>query len=71
LILAIGFTLLILGALSNSKSRTTCGLPHHHFLSTGGILCFVHGVFCLAYYVSANATKKEDWKPQISHGGHP
>ncbi|KAJ4813288.1 hypothetical protein LUZ62_025854 [Rhynchospora pubera] len=74
LILAIGFTLLMMGALSNSKSRATCSFPHHHFLSIGGILCFIHGLFCLAYFVSAHATKKEEVKPQrsiASHGVHP
>ncbi|XP_078157204.1 protein VASCULATURE COMPLEXITY AND CONNECTIVITY-like [Carex rostrata] len=74
LILGVGFALLIIGALSNkSKSRATCGFPHHNFLSVGGILCFIHGIFCLAYFVSANAANRED-KPQrsiISHGVHP
>ncbi|KAF3319937.1 hypothetical protein FCM35_KLT21798 [Carex littledalei] len=74
LILAVGLALLIIGALSNSKSRATCGLPHHNFLSIGGILCFIHGIFCLAYFVSANAANRAEEKPQrsiISHGVHP
>uniref|UniRef100_A0A0E0LLV7 Uncharacterized protein n=1 Tax=Oryza punctata TaxID=4537 RepID=A0A0E0LLV7_ORYPU len=42
------------------KKAAKCGLPRHHFLSIGGILCFVHGLFCLVYYVSANAAKREE-----------
>ncbi|XP_022971119.1 uncharacterized protein LOC111469886 [Cucurbita maxima] len=53
IILAVGMSLLVIGALANSKSRTSCGFTHHHFLSMGGILCFVHGLFCVAYYVSS------------------
>ncbi|ONK65924.1 uncharacterized protein A4U43_C06F2390 [Asparagus officinalis] len=60
IILAVGFTMLIVGALSNSKSRVTCGIAHHNFLSTGGILCFVHGVLSAAYYVSASASRWEE-----------
>ncbi|KAJ3670349.1 hypothetical protein LUZ60_010673 [Juncus effusus] len=74
IILAIGFTMLIIGALSNSKSRASCGFRYKHFLSIGGILCFIHAVICLMYYVSANAAKREEMKPQnrnLSHGVHP
>ncbi|KAG6604839.1 hypothetical protein SDJN02_01745 [Cucurbita argyrosperma subsp. argyrosperma] len=53
IILAVGMSLLVIGALANSKSRTSCGFSHHHFLSMGGILCFIHGLFCVAYYVSS------------------
>ncbi|XP_023533398.1 uncharacterized protein LOC111795298 [Cucurbita pepo subsp. pepo] len=53
IIVAVGMSLLVIGALANSKSRTSCGFSHHHFLSMGGILCFVHGLFCVAYYVSS------------------
>ncbi|KAF2285016.1 hypothetical protein GH714_035266 [Hevea brasiliensis] len=44
------------------KSRASCGFSHHHFLSIGGILCFVHGLFCVAYYVSATAALTEEEK---------
>ncbi|KAE8662213.1 formin-like protein 5-like [Hibiscus syriacus] len=40
---------------SNNKPRASCGFTHHHFLSIGGILCFVHGLFSAAYYVSSTA----------------
>ncbi|KAF8410935.1 hypothetical protein HHK36_003472 [Tetracentron sinense] len=69
IILAVGFSMLVIGTLSNSKSRGSCGISHHHFLSIGGILCFVHGLFCTAYYVSATATIGEEEK--MHHGAHP
>ncbi|CBI28982.3 hypothetical protein VitviT2T_017961 [Vitis vinifera] len=65
IILAVGFSMLVIGTLSNHKSRTSCGFSHHHFLSIGGILCFVHALFCVAYYVSATAALNEE-----KHGGH-
>ncbi|KAF0905199.1 hypothetical protein E2562_000988 [Oryza meyeriana var. granulata] len=61
IVLVVGLALLILGALPNAKTKAAeCGLPRHHFLSIGGILCFVHGLFCLVYYVSGNAAKREE-----------
>ncbi|KAJ4975846.1 hypothetical protein NE237_000952 [Protea cynaroides] len=69
--LVIGFALLIIGALANSRSRGACGFSRHHLLSIGGILCFVHGLFCVAYYVSASATTREEekWRPRSNTGG--
>ncbi|XP_068322980.1 protein DESIGUAL 2-like [Pyrus communis] len=57
--LAVAFSLLIAGTMSNRKSRKSCGLSHRRVLSIGGILCFFHGLFIIAYYVSAKATFKE------------
>jgi hypothetical protein len=54
--LAVGLSMLVIGTTSNNKSRGSCGFTHHHFLSIGGILCFVHGLFSVAYYVSATAS---------------
>uniref|UniRef100_A0A6N2MPH8 Uncharacterized protein n=1 Tax=Salix viminalis TaxID=40686 RepID=A0A6N2MPH8_SALVM len=65
IILAAGLSMLGIGIMSNNKSRTSCGFTHHHFFSFGGILCFVHGLFCVAYYVSATAAVSEE-----KHGGH-
>uniref|UniRef100_A0A1D1Y6U7 Choline dehydrogenase n=1 Tax=Anthurium amnicola TaxID=1678845 RepID=A0A1D1Y6U7_9ARAE len=62
LIVIVGFSMLLIGAMSNSKSRASCGLAHHNFLSIGGILCFIHGLFCAAYYVSASAVQWEEEK---------
>ncbi|KAL9453579.1 hypothetical protein AB3S75_009230 [Citrus x aurantiifolia] len=62
IILAVGMSMLVIGTLSNNKSRASCGLTHHHFLSIGGILCFVHGLFCVAYYVSSSAASHEEGK---------
>ncbi|KAF9663307.1 hypothetical protein SADUNF_Sadunf17G0026600 [Salix dunnii] len=65
IILAVGLSMLVVGTRSNSKSRASCGFTHHHFFSIGGILCFVHGLFCVAYYISATAAGSEE-----NHGGH-
>ncbi|OAY35163.1 uncharacterized protein LOC110628735 [Manihot esculenta] len=62
IILAVGLSMLVIGTLSNNKSRASCGFSHHHFFSIGGILCFVHGLFCVAYYVSATAVLSEEEK---------
>jgi len=59
IILAVGLSMLVIGTLSNHKSRGSCGFSHPHFLSIGGVLCFVHGLFCVAYYVSTTAMLKE------------
>ncbi|GMP66973.1 hypothetical protein CsSME_00027110 [Camellia sinensis var. sinensis] len=53
--LAIALALMVIGTKSNHKSRTTCGFTHHHYLSLGGILCFVHAGFSVGYYVTATA----------------
>ncbi|GFP93778.1 hypothetical protein PHJA_001522200 [Phtheirospermum japonicum] len=55
IILAVGLSLLVTGTMSNKKSRASCGFTHHHFLSTGGILCMVHALFSVAYYVTSTA----------------
>ncbi|KAK3015253.1 hypothetical protein RJ639_006041 [Escallonia herrerae] len=56
IILAVGLSMLVIGVISNNKSRTSCGFTHHHFLSIGGILCMVHGLFSVAFYVTATAS---------------
>ncbi|CAA7409056.1 unnamed protein product [Spirodela intermedia] len=60
IVFLVGFSLLLTGAMSNSKSRATCGLAHHNFLSVGGILCFVHALFCMVYCGLAAAAHWED-----------
>ncbi|KAJ0110580.1 uncharacterized protein LOC116112908 [Pistacia vera] len=55
IIVAVGLSMLVIGTMSNNKSKASCGFTHRHFLSIGGILCFVHGLFCVAYYVSSTA----------------
>ncbi|KAJ7968387.1 Transmembrane protein, putative (DUF1218) [Quillaja saponaria] len=64
IVLATGLTMLLIGTLANSRSRKSCGIAHHRFLSIGGILCFIHGFFTVAYYVSATATRREEKKNQ-------
>ncbi|KAK9924606.1 hypothetical protein M0R45_032967 [Rubus argutus] len=56
IILAVGLSMLVIGTWSNHKSRASCGFTHHHFLSIGGILCFVHGLFCVAYYITTTSS---------------
>ncbi|CAJ1936236.1 unnamed protein product [Sphenostylis stenocarpa] len=60
ILLAIAFSLLILGSLANSRSRESCGISNRRFLSIGGILCFIHGLFTIVYYVSVTATRREE-----------
>ncbi|KAL6314074.1 hypothetical protein AAG906_011809 [Vitis piasezkii] len=50
--MAIGFPTLIIGMLENYKTTSSCAILHHPFLSTGGILCFIHSLFCLGFYIS-------------------
>ncbi|KAG7546716.1 hypothetical protein ISN44_As12g020450 [Arabidopsis suecica] len=59
IILAIAFSMLIVGTMANSRSRKNCGISHHRVLSIGGILCFIHGLFDVAYYISATASTRE------------
>lgn len=54
--------MLILAAMSNSKSDVSCGIVRPHFLSIGGIVCFFHGLFAVAFYVSATAPDFGDGK---------
>ncbi|KAJ4778826.1 hypothetical protein LUZ62_063083 [Rhynchospora pubera] len=63
--LVVGFTLLLAGALANAKTKATCGFAHRHFLSVGGILCFVHGIVTVAYYVNARASVWEGGYPTV------
>ncbi|CAA3027575.1 uncharacterized protein LOC111368495 [Olea europaea var. sylvestris] len=55
IIMTVGLSMLVIGTLSNSKSRSSCGLTHHHFLSIGGVLCMVHSLFSVGYYVTVTA----------------
>lgn len=62
IILAVGLSMLILGTMANRRSRKSCAIAHRHLLSIGGILCFLHGMISVAYYVSATATAREKGK---------
>ncbi|CAH9139564.1 unnamed protein product [Cuscuta epithymum] len=55
IVLAISFSILIMGVLGNSRSRKTCGISREHYFSVGGILCFIHALFSLSYYIAATA----------------
>ncbi|KAG6419064.1 hypothetical protein SASPL_121273 [Salvia splendens] len=67
IMLGIAFILLISGTLSNSRSRKNCGISHQRQLSIGGILCFIHGLFVVAYYVSAAAVLHDERNPHQQH----
>ncbi|KAK3035111.1 hypothetical protein RJ639_032613 [Escallonia herrerae] len=62
IIMVIAFSLLIMGTLANSRSRKSCGISHHRLFSVGGILCFIHGLFSVAYYISSTSTLEEEKK---------
>ncbi|KAJ1396593.1 hypothetical protein SESBI_32517 [Sesbania bispinosa] len=64
IVLAVAFSMLIIGTLANSRSRQSCGILNHRFLVIGGILCFIHGLFTVPYYVSATATRREEKRQQ-------
>ncbi|KQK15864.1 uncharacterized protein LOC100831011 [Brachypodium distachyon] len=71
MVLVVGLALLILGALPNSKKKLAeCGVMRHQFLSIGGVLCFVHALFCLVYFVSAHAAAREDARGSKAVGVH-
>ncbi|KAJ1700809.1 hypothetical protein LUZ63_000588 [Rhynchospora breviuscula] len=61
-----GFGLLIIAAMPNSKSKGSCSLRHRSFFYFGGILCFIHGLVSIVFYLTADAIKKEEAKPQRS-----
>ncbi|KHN45724.1 hypothetical protein glysoja_043668 [Glycine soja] len=69
-LLGIAFSLLIFGSLANSRSRESCGISNRRFLSIGGILCFIHGLFTIGYYVSVTATRREEKRQGNSIVGH-
>ncbi|XP_027933606.1 uncharacterized protein LOC114189095 isoform X2 [Vigna unguiculata] len=62
IVVAVGMSMLIIGTLANSRSRKSCAMFSHRFLTIGGIMCFIHGLFTVPYYVSATATRKEEEK---------
>lgn len=70
ILLGIAFSLLIFGSLANSRSRESCGISNRRFLSIGGILCFIHGLFTIGYYVSVTATRREEKRQGNSFVGH-
>ncbi|KAE9600695.1 hypothetical protein Lal_00046317 [Lupinus albus] len=53
MVLGVGLSMVVIGTHSNDKSRGSCGFTHHHFFSIGGIMCFVHALFSVSYYLSA------------------
>lgn len=67
IMLGFTLTLLISGTLSNSKSRRDCGIAHHHLLYVGGVFCFFHGIFLVAYYLSATVFGREQLSQHESH----
>ncbi|KAK9706568.1 hypothetical protein RND81_07G135600 [Saponaria officinalis] len=74
IILFIAFPLLVLGTVSNSRSRQSCGFAHKDVFIIGGILCFVHGLFLVAYYVGSSAAWAEEeriYKQQRPTGPYP
>jgi hypothetical protein len=59
-VLIAGFSLLLAGAMSNSKPKTSCGFTHGHTLALDKILFFIHGRITIAYYVTATAAAAQE-----------
>ncbi|KAJ8437884.1 hypothetical protein Cgig2_031400 [Carnegiea gigantea] len=59
-VLSIAFSLLVVGTVANARPENTCGFSHRHVFVVGGILCFIHGFFLVAYYVGATASAAEE-----------
>ncbi|XP_020972765.1 uncharacterized protein LOC110269331 [Arachis ipaensis] len=73
IVLGVAFSMFIIGTLANSRSRESCGISNNRtktiltpnrFLSIGGILCFIHALFNVAYYVSVTASRREEKRQQ-------
>ncbi|KAI3441598.1 uncharacterized protein J3R85_002195 [Psidium guajava] len=60
IVAAVGFPMLVIGMLENSKLQGSCKVLHPHFLSISGVLCFVHGLLCIILYVSSVVSFKRD-----------
>ncbi|XP_058751440.1 protein DESIGUAL 2-like isoform X1 [Vicia villosa] len=64
IVFAVALCMLIIGTLANARSKKYCGIFNHRFLFIGAILCFIHGVFTIPYYVSITAMRREEKRPQ-------
>ncbi|KAL9236675.1 hypothetical protein vseg_011313 [Gypsophila vaccaria] len=74
IIFCVAFSLLVLGTVSNARSRQSCGFSHKHLFIIGGILSFIHGLFLVAYYVGSSAARSEEemiYKQQRPTGPYP
>ncbi|KAH9329747.1 hypothetical protein KI387_001855, partial [Taxus chinensis] len=60
-----GMGLLIVGLISNSKSKEFCSLTNHKLLAIGGLVAFIHGVVSVAYYVVATMVTIEEKRNDI------
>ncbi|XP_039051845.1 uncharacterized protein LOC120193409 [Hibiscus syriacus] len=61
IVVAVGFPALVMGMLEIPKSKGSCHqVLHHHLLLVGGILCFVHAILTVGFYVSANVSFEKD-----------
>ncbi|KAE8667312.1 Transcription factor [Hibiscus syriacus] len=61
IVVAVGFPALVMGMLEIPKSKGSCHqVLHHHSLLAGGILCFVHAILSVGFYVSANVSFEKD-----------
>ncbi|XP_047318214.1 protein DESIGUAL 3-like [Impatiens glandulifera] len=67
IIFVVSFSMMLVGAFQNSRSEKKCTILHRRLLFIGGILCFIHGMFAVAYYVSASAANKEAMKLPTQH----
>ncbi|XP_027348217.1 uncharacterized protein LOC113859710 [Abrus precatorius] len=55
----IGIFLLLTVSKSNNRSNGSCAFSKNRLLFIGGICCFLHGPFCIVYYLlSATGSSK-------------
>ncbi|XP_038894860.1 uncharacterized protein LOC120083260 [Benincasa hispida] len=69
--LAIGLSLLIAGTVDNSKWKNSCEISSHGLFLGGGIVCFIHGLCTVAYYVSATAAYREEQRKPKAKPSEP
>ncbi|XP_057972484.1 protein VASCULATURE COMPLEXITY AND CONNECTIVITY-like [Malania oleifera] len=67
---AAGFPMLLIGTLENLKSRSCRSSQYHNFLFYGGMLCFLHGLFCAGCYLAATVGVPKKEKPAHNYHDH-
>ncbi|GLJ15682.1 hypothetical protein SUGI_0257950 [Cryptomeria japonica] len=55
----VGLGLLIVGAVSNSKSNEFCSLTKHKLLAIGGLVAFIHAIASVAYCFTSRIVNVE------------
>ncbi|EPS70942.1 hypothetical protein M569_03819, partial [Genlisea aurea] len=53
IVLGIGLSMLAMGIISNQKKGSSCDFVYSRFLHIGGLLCMVHALFAVVYYLTS------------------